>query len=512
MPKIPRYQQGQLASSVVGTPGVDTSVSDLFKTLASDASQLRNAGMQVAFNAFRQNQIRQAQVEREKRALEREQSRRLEQVQVANERFNIDGELDALSADLREEFASSPHKAVETFRTKGLEGLNNYVNKIDNPNTRAKVLAESLNGLRSRSKSMEDWSRGQQLRNAEAGAVSALDTFSKGLGTKETPEDVLNGIAEFDSNYGATYRAQFPAKYDALFTKAKVKGIENYLSDVSAHNPEKLNAIIESGVFDEHIGKKEMRGIYAKQKQYAKETQKVIDDQVAYDTAVNWTQSIGETSRSLATGSLSMKELDDMKEKAIAEGAPIAVIRSIESQQTALVKQAQKVAKQQVKENNAAFKEGVNKLKSETAVRGAQAMAKFRPKEESVKAKSDQLLQYAASLAQVTALQNTPQAHKVFANELIKVQAQLQGLKNLEARQHSGNLLDLISGQKKKIKSVVPDPKWATKIFIDTETNFLKMLEADGKNQGGKKPSGSALKLMWNAAYKRALQNQTGGR
>lgn len=496
MPKIPRYQQGQLASSVVGTPGIDNSTAKLFNEIGSQLNTVRNSMFQVAFEQRRQDLREQAQKERELKAVQKEQQRRVNKVELANHRFQMDSQLDELGNQLRQDHVNDPETVPDLLAKQGRDAISKYAESISNPDVRADFLSQSLNGLRSQTGGAASWAQRQGPINAEKNALSALDQFSIGLGNKQFPDEVLDGVAAFEEQYGQTYREQFGPKYDLMFQKAKEQGVKNYLSRLSRENPEQLDAVVNSGMFDDHIDQTSITSVYNTYKSYARQQEREIKKEQDYSDAVQWTQTLGDSDRGIITGETSLEDLDKLEEEAVASSAPKNVIKGIQSQKTRVVRESKKESKREEKERVMETRKtlGVEVAKTRTNLFKGSKLRSADPKA---------LMDYKGLLIQANnagAISAT-----VFGKESAKVDLALQALD--KRNKNSGfaqSLLDLMGSKKKSVRENVPDAKTAAVVFENAEAKFIFAVQRL-EDTKGRKPSAEELERIWNAAYTRSL-------
>jgi len=129
MGRVTPYQQRQLESSLVGTPGVDNSGSILAGAMANSQSRLASASNAVNANANRQMEalgnFAMANFEQEmrtarhvKRQAELAQQKYNADTEVANTGTQLASRMVDLEARTRKEFATDPNAGIEEFKSR----------------------------------------------------------------------------------------------------------------------------------------------------------------------------------------------------------------------------------------------------------------------------------------------------------------------------------------------------------------------------------------------------------
>ena len=130
MPRIPAYEQGQLASSLVGTAGADTSTASVFETAASGFGQV--AQQAVYYQAAQQREQYRLQKEaaaaakaKPKAAPTGSLKRKLQEVEARMAELNTEG------ASLEAHLCKSPPPAEIAELGKRLSTVNDELQKLE---------------------------------------------------------------------------------------------------------------------------------------------------------------------------------------------------------------------------------------------------------------------------------------------------------------------------------------------------------------------------------------------
>lgn len=174
MGRINRYQQNKLASSIVGTPGVDTSGQMLGQSISQTAGSLANTVFQV--ESAKQEIVNASE--------------------TLKHTSQFDSEFDAGVQDIYTKYVSEPTKALENVTKFGQDLMGRYSSGISNPSVKGSFEKQALNSIANQAKSTRSWANTKQTEKAindlntsystlaaQAGTINDLNTFNTLLQT-----------------------------------------------------------------------------------------------------------------------------------------------------------------------------------------------------------------------------------------------------------------------------------------------------------------------------------------
>lgn len=513
MPKIPQYQQDQLASSLVGTPGVDLSGSNMWQDAARAAQSVQSAGMQLAAEGIQQKNAEIAANARINAAIAREQQQRLDKVDEATARFGLETQLAELNAKLREDYKNNPEEVPKLMQQQGPALVNQYVSGLSNSRIQPNILAHGLDAVRGKIVDNHDWSLTTRTKQASDAAVATLNQFSINIGNAGSVDEVKKGFADFEQYYAGNYQAQFGPKFQEMYQKAKAQGIKNYLSNLSMGSNEdiaQMGQIIKSGVFEDDIDATELRGIYGPVQQQAREQQRYNDAIAAYEKNFNYATKLGDLQRkTLGGGGEARKAIEDFKDELRNDPkAPKWAITAVESIQTSLDRQDQKQGKKDAAIQNAAeykaqrYNAGIEVAKLEKRIFTG---SKKNPIRKDVTA--EDLLNYKAAAIKAAGI------GAITADKYGKIESTVDMLFEAKDPKNPKNApLNIFGFQIGKRNEL--DKQWKTgslknAVLNETEQNYFKLVKLYRSANPGKEPSQAVLQNLWKRGYSDALKDVT---
>jgi hypothetical protein len=448
MPKIPQYEQGQLASSLVGTPGVDTSGAAAFGA----ASKALGGVADTAYFLLKEKQTKLE-------ALQKEQKAAYDAMEVAQHQFKIDSVLDNRERTAKETYVGDPDKGVSDLEVGGLADIKKYADGIEDPKIRASVYAQSLNRHRERVGSMKttwagtakiDAGKGKFASMADALTVEAGQTSQVSIGKDPaTGADILKpkaldpveaykkiqGFGEAAKPFEFVYGSELPA----VVRKQQEAAAESYLSTLAYTNPDQLEAVVESGAFNEFIDGKTRNEMYQKVKQYARE-EKTLQMEKEKLARTRATLQIGAKLEKLRRSDATAADYDALAGEGASLGltpaqtnairaSGTAAQRSAQIQQTREQKEAQRL---KTKAAQDAAKTRVNAaVGGFTAFEGKLKATALNRDDNAIKALDD-LQRLSADLiaADIAHHQAYGYTSPIIANKRAKVEAYTVGIKN----------------------------------------------------------------------------------
>lgn len=248
MARIPVSQREELASSVVGTPGVDTSSADIFNSVAA-------AGGQVANTAF---------------AIQKQRQEALDAVDANSylTDFQLQG-MDALK-EHQQAYATEPSGKTEAFRASLQQRLDTTLTGITNPRIKAAVTTASQTTMRSLLVEQSNWAYKQEavvagtkvIANSEKLAATArLVAGDNTLSLQDKVNKVSTLFAESGHNI-KTAGFVFAPDQHAIFTADSQQGIATgFLNELVDQSPTEAITLLDGGYFDNVLDDKTRKQI-----------------------------------------------------------------------------------------------------------------------------------------------------------------------------------------------------------------------------------------------------------
>lgn len=193
MPRIPRYQQNQIASQVVGTPGLSSSTSNLMGELASQANRLNSSLFQVAFQEARQERLQENALAQ----LEKARQQRVASIAINKEQLQYSAGLDQQFKDLRQQNVNSPDQIIPQAQEIGQRMLDEQLESITDPIVRDKVQAGALGILRGKLGGLTGQVERLENQKAVADLEQQFDTIIVQAGNGDSSEAFESAMATF---------------------------------------------------------------------------------------------------------------------------------------------------------------------------------------------------------------------------------------------------------------------------------------------------------------------------
>lgn len=265
MARISNYQAGKLASSVVGTPGVDTSGLNIARSLG-DASVALGASYTSASNSLRRQQNarfansfdslgvalhRLGIMQDRKAAAQAQLEKNTFDTNLSNNKLALFNSVAAYKAKVQDENKITPKLAGEKF-SKGVEQdviqpfLSNP--KFQNDQMMQNELRQAVNNqLAHFVPQIHDWGIEQDSKQAviETDATNKNIVNSMGnIGT--TDQDLIDTHRLLESRYEITAKLKGPALAKAELQENMTAATANYFSMLAQTEPEKVKAILSA--------------------------------------------------------------------------------------------------------------------------------------------------------------------------------------------------------------------------------------------------------------------------
>jgi hypothetical protein len=248
MAKINEYQQGQLASPVVGTPGVDNSAA---QTLGSIAGQANAAGNSIATYA-RSVLESQAEQQRQAMAAQRAAQKQLDdasrEAYVQSKTALADSDFTDLLLQKKQQFFNDTTGMGPDFQKSAGQIAKSYVDAEPNPLVKANLQKAMASKLEAYNGHVGSFVESRQVPIIENNIMTAAGALSQSVNQASlTPDEVKQKLMQYAQNTAPLYQfTKGNAGPQELREKGWEPAIQGYLSSVSLNNPDGLEATIHS--------------------------------------------------------------------------------------------------------------------------------------------------------------------------------------------------------------------------------------------------------------------------
>lgn len=245
MAKIPVYEQGQLASSIVGTPGVDTSAAQLMNVVGNSWDNIAGAlGQNI-----QANNIELVRRQKEQEQLAREQKKILDSIDEAHHAGNVDQiqmqELDKAKAETQ----GDPAYAAPMFRDRSTSALDEYLNTIQDPEMRNRVRLAGIKSMNEKAHEISGWAMTQRTQNAKAKVETTIAGYANLAGKFSTAKQVGETWQKIEAMRGEI-SLTFGADADKVIQQGKRAVALQFIEGQIVNDPALAETQVRSGAFD----------------------------------------------------------------------------------------------------------------------------------------------------------------------------------------------------------------------------------------------------------------------
>lgn len=251
MPKIPRFDQQRIASSVVGTPGVDTSGAKVFESLAQAAQGVQSQAAQL----IQAENVIRYRAQQEQKRKDEELKNAQDAAELAQHQFQLDSGLDNLRTNIESEHKDAPTMAAKAYEQQGKIVVDRYVEAhITDPKMKAALIKSGYGSLRDSMSRVQDWSFSQRNENIRVGGENLLIEYARELGTKNTLQELMDYRQKFDAKYGETHRGVLGAEqWNKKEADAFADGIVNHLAKLVREDPDRATEELSDPSVEKHV-------------------------------------------------------------------------------------------------------------------------------------------------------------------------------------------------------------------------------------------------------------------
>lgn len=249
MARIPLYDQQQLASQMVGTPGVDRSGAQMFSSLAQAAGGL---GDQISRTQY-YNKINERKALEAQKKLEAAQTKALDDVDYANAMIELTRQIGEEEQSIKTDYQNDPVGIDKVFQESSTRILDAYAESVSNPRVAQRLKVGGAEYIKNRTTGMiQDYIPSQRTKIAQAKTGEALRGLVGEAGQAADYKTYLETRGKLDamqSTMALSYGADASKNYDET-RKAMAK---SYLNSQMVKDPTSVKALIESNEFDDDL-------------------------------------------------------------------------------------------------------------------------------------------------------------------------------------------------------------------------------------------------------------------
>ena len=272
MAKISRYEQNQLQSELVGTPGVDTSTAQLFNVAAQGFGDVATQMRYVA-----------AQKQREVAAATKAQQRALDEVQVATETAKLMPEILAQQDNIK---STTPPEQWGQMFNQNMPVMLDKINQADYSPGVKLGLQKAVAGIyKSETDQLHSAGITQRTENSKVDIANSYDALVASAGQQTAIDGISKLWAQADALVPKAALVYGDAKAQELALKAKEGMAKEYLYAATVKSPEAVQSIIDSKAFESVLSEQDKENFIFKAHSLvrAKEAQIKQDDKTSAD-------------------------------------------------------------------------------------------------------------------------------------------------------------------------------------------------------------------------------------
>lgn len=289
MPKIPEYESRQLASSIAGTPGVDTSTAGMFNAASTAFGAVADSARQQLQLEYVENMRELRARQAEQRAAEQAQKAATDAAQVSGYDMQFDTAENAVVKTLQEKHGFNTDGAMDAWMTETNRKKQEILDGIGDPLLRAKAEKSLQDRQTSAMNKFNGWisSRGPVVQeatiNGNEGALAHLLSDSS-----LSPNDVADRIRQYQQTNAGIYRHRYGPEAETRMRAGVSKALEKRIADVanSGDGP-RLEQEINLWTGQKLLDPQEAAPFLSRQREIASATERQIKQDIALQALGN---------------------------------------------------------------------------------------------------------------------------------------------------------------------------------------------------------------------------------
>lgn len=290
MPRVPLYDQNQLASQLVATPGVDKSSVALFAGIAETAESVGNTvyGLQAA--EYQQQQVELRRQQAEVRAAEKELHTMKRSAEVSGMASGFSVKLNTLNNELQKRDTWNTDNTLKDFNDQARAWAEEELENETDPIKKAMAQKAYNEVITSQTNGLSDWAKSRTLPiidssiKAMAGDLTAKlkdSTVGDWVSANKTLEEYDKQLPIYETLYGKEGLTKLRADQDAAL-KQRVASIAN------GDNPKELETLDKNPVVRKYMDPTTFHGFLKDQRIVASQRERELrDEQRRQETADN---------------------------------------------------------------------------------------------------------------------------------------------------------------------------------------------------------------------------------
>ncbi len=377
MAKIPLYDQTRLASSVVGTPGVDNSGQQFFQGVQKDAETIGN---QVYANAEQDFATKQADLRRQQ-TLRDEATKALQEATdngtVAETLAKAKENMAAQTSIIKQQYRNDPKLAVATandvYDKENLDRIQELENRKESPLVIQKAKNALYTHTGAEKSAISTWENDQHARLLEEKASQVSFSFVSSMSKVDNTPNMLRGMISYfkgepqlpreDAN-GNIVPALEPSENNKLFwdtfgykdnemkDKAVGEGIAGWLQQQATANPNQFEDILKENADLVALVPGKMQGPIIQEQRRVAADQKAANALQLHKDQNTATMDAYEKWTEMRARNAPAGELFDFRQKLKMAGkVPYSVIDSMGNSAVAELRYQERVQTAQTKED-----------------------------------------------------------------------------------------------------------------------------------------------------------------
>lgn len=241
MAKVTLYQQGQLASSQVGTPGVYNAAAQTLGVIGQGAQGVANevytTGNMLFQSVIQQRREKEAELKAYNKAL-----KNAEQDAYINERLEAaEAEYVNIYTGIRETHRNNTSGAMADFNQQAQQIRQQFLENESDPLIKAKLRSGFAGKIQQYSANIDKWAQERQVPIMEQNVQKTAGSFSLVASNSQLPAGEIGQKAqEYFQQNAKNYEFIYGSEASVKMREDVATGVKNYLAATALNNPELL--------------------------------------------------------------------------------------------------------------------------------------------------------------------------------------------------------------------------------------------------------------------------------
>lgn len=247
MPKVPVYQQGQLASSVIGTPGVYTGASAPLGTISADFGNAASSLFNIANSLHSATLNAQREKEAELVAYNRKLKEAEQEASIAERVGGVEVGLTDLTSSLKTNYRSDTAGALREYQTQAQGVFKPVIDAEPDPLVKAKLKTAFAKKNAEYQSGMLRWSEDRQVPIMTEKITALAGHFSQSVGDASlSAAEVGQKYHNFQQENSGLYQFRYGEAAPVKMREDMAEGVKSYLHATALNAPELLEPRIKA--------------------------------------------------------------------------------------------------------------------------------------------------------------------------------------------------------------------------------------------------------------------------